>query len=69
MSKVEEIKSMIDELLDYEAELFDSDLGFLEKVRGYDSFDDDTVSRVERIYDRVFEGDVKDTFEIWEDFI
>jgi len=66
MLTVQEVKEKIEELLDYESELTDSQLSFLTKISDYTAFTEEITSKVEKLHDKVFGDNVQDTFEVWE---
>ncbi len=69
MSRQQELRDMINELLDYDAELSDAEIIFLTTIKDYPDFTTIQYEKVDKIYDRVFEGAEKDTYDIWEDFV
>lgn len=67
MSKQQELREQISELLDYDAELSDPEILFLSTIKDYPDFTSIQYEKVEKIYDRVFEGGEQDTYDIWEE--
>jgi hypothetical protein len=63
-----EHKEMISELLDYEAELSNTELGFLNTVKDYSELTESTILKVEKLYDRVFGDQTPDTYEVFSDY-
>lgn len=66
MSKQQELRDMISELLDYDSELTDSEIIFLTTIKDYSDFTLIQYEKVEKIYDKIFEGTEKDAYDVWE---
>lgn len=66
-TKHEEYRDMINELLDYEAELTDTELFFLTTIKDYSEFTSIQFDKIDEIYDKVFGDNEQDTYEIFDE--
>jgi L-ribulose-5-phosphate 3-epimerase UlaE len=62
-----EHREQINELLDYEAELTDKEFIFVNSIKDYSELSEDLAKKLEKLYDKIFELQEKDTYEIFDE--